>query len=586
MGNAGGRPSCLGEKSQKPDDFLKDSYLKDLGLASGRPSRRNNAGGQGAAPEKPPLSPRVIENGWSVVTLGGPSKSQQGSPLPKQNNMDVKVQNGGALSCSNPLKAQLEAVVGAAWSPPMGLAHGSGWVWKPLTTTEVTEVTEVTETVVTEIVEVTEYPGGDRSKEPTVTRRVKVLTECAGGALSELQNSQGDPLEPWSSHSSKATAAFLGEVWGAEQAQVTLRKLLTWVSDMEELMANQKPPSSEAKVVKAQLQEQKLLRRLLDERRSHVEGLLQERWAPSEPPGTTDGHGRDGGLANLQEKWRTLIQGAEARHSSLEQILPAAHTFQESADVFQDWLASTERKLAELWRANGSLSQAQGALQQVQDLCEEIRSKTADLERALEHGQRLLEMVAGEEAHLAQEKMDSLRMRFLLVGQSSAAILHRLEQTLEASCWLGSTEEDLALWLQRLEKELVPQGGQPVGDDDGTRQLSATDREKFEQVLVSEMDKVSHLSTHLEELGQVHLEAEAIQRQLADLKLSIESEVGRGLTAKPSAPMQQPLRAWCLTSPGQAGHLTGMVCRGRERPALHTGATPGAKDPLLSPGPL
>ncbi|XP_033011905.1 microtubule-actin cross-linking factor 1, isoforms 1/2/3/5-like isoform X2 [Lacerta agilis] len=341
----------------------------------------------------------------------------------------------------------------------------------------------------------------------------------------KLQNSQswpagqGDPLEPWSSHSSKAAAAFLGEVWGAEQAQVTLRKLLTWVSDMEELMANQKPPSSEAKVVKAQLQEQKLLRRLLDERRSHVEGLLQERRAPSEPPGTTDGHGRDGGLANLQEKWQALIQAAEARHSSLEQILPAAHTFQESVDVFQDWLASTERKLAELWRANGSLSQAQGALQQVQDICEEIRSKTADLERALEHGQRLLEMVAGEEAHLAQEKMDSLRMRFLLVGQSNAAILHRLEQTLEASCRLGPTEEDLALWLERLEKELVPQGGQPGGDDDGTRQLSATDREKFEQVLGSEMDKVSHLSTHLEELGQVHLEAEAIQQQLANLKL-------------------------------------------------------------------
>ena len=37
-----------------------------------------------------------------------------------------------------------------------------------------------------------------------------------------------------------------------------LDALLTWVCEIEELTANQKPPSSEVKVVKAQLQEQKV----------------------------------------------------------------------------------------------------------------------------------------------------------------------------------------------------------------------------------------------------------------------------------------------------------------------------------------
>ena len=37
-----------------------------------------------------------------------------------------------------------------------------------------------------------------------------------------------------------------------------LNALLTWVSEIEELTANQKAPSSEVKVVKAQLQEQKV----------------------------------------------------------------------------------------------------------------------------------------------------------------------------------------------------------------------------------------------------------------------------------------------------------------------------------------
>ena len=60
--------------------------------------------------------------------------------------------------------------------------EGSPWSWKTLASREVTEVTEVTETVVTEIVEVTEYPSGDKSGDPIVTRTVRVLT----GAAEEL----------------------------------------------------------------------------------------------------------------------------------------------------------------------------------------------------------------------------------------------------------------------------------------------------------------------------------------------------------------------------------------------------------------
>lgn len=45
-----------------------------------------------------------------------------------------------------------------------------------------------------------------------------------------------------------------------EMFKQNLQTLFTWVCEIEELMANQKPPSSEFKVVKAQLQEQKVCR--------------------------------------------------------------------------------------------------------------------------------------------------------------------------------------------------------------------------------------------------------------------------------------------------------------------------------------
>lgn len=40
--------------------------------------------------------------------------------------------------------------------------------------------------------------------------------------------------------------------------QDALESLLSWLIDTEELVANQKPPSAEFKVVKAQIQEQKV----------------------------------------------------------------------------------------------------------------------------------------------------------------------------------------------------------------------------------------------------------------------------------------------------------------------------------------
>lgn len=45
--------------------------------------------------------------------------------------------------------------------------------------------------------------------------------------------------------------------------QDALESLLSWLTDTEELVANQKPPSAEFKVVKAQIQEQKVSHCLL-----------------------------------------------------------------------------------------------------------------------------------------------------------------------------------------------------------------------------------------------------------------------------------------------------------------------------------
>ncbi|XP_066427405.1 plectin [Molothrus aeneus] len=314
----------------------------------------------------------------------------------------------------------------------------------------------------------------------------------------------------------------------AERGQETLERLLAWVVDMEELVSNQKPPSAEAKVVKAQLEEQKLLKRLLEERRPRVELVLQDRLT-AQGSGTAAPEG-SAGLFSLGERWDKLMQEAEARYGCLERILPAAQGFQKAVDAFQEWLGATERQLAQLWRADGCVGRVQDAHQQTQALCEEIRGRLGELDGALESGQRVLELVTGEEAQLTQEKMESLRMRYLIVGQSSADTAHRLGQTLEASSRLGTAPEDLALWLSRMEKELGEQESQQDGQEPA---VTASDREKFEQVLESQLSRVAGLGERLEEIGRVQLDAEALRSQLSEQKLlSAEILHCRGLVER------------------------------------------------------
>lgn len=63
---------------------------------------------------------------------------------------------------------------------------------------------------------------------------------------------------------------------------------------------------------------------------------------------------------------------------------------------------------------------------------------------------------------MVQEKLESLRTRYLIVCRSSADAVQRLGQMLEASSHLDTVQDDLVLWLSRMEQD--------PGCDDGTEQ--------------------------------------------------------------------------------------------------------------------
>ncbi|XP_072458717.1 microtubule-actin cross-linking factor 1, isoforms 6/7-like isoform X3 [Notamacropus eugenii] len=251
----------------------------------------------------------------------------------------------------------------------------------------------------------------------------------------------------------------------------------------------------------------KLLKRLLEEGRPRMERLLQD---TQEQPTEGGPNEESEILTRLQKQWDQLTQKAEARWRLLEQLVPAARSFQAARDAFVAWLSPVERLLAQLWWEEPGTGPLQGALEQVQGVCEEVRQKASDMEIVRETGQRLLELVVGEEAQLVREQLEELRVRLLLAGQSGAHIRLRLEQTLEAATRLRPSGEPPppAAWLGRLEQAWA--AAEPGEQED---------REQLRKAIGEELGRLDLLGQRVEELNGVTLEASALQAQLGQHKL-------------------------------------------------------------------
>lgn len=79
-----------------------------------------------------------------------------------------------------------------------------------------------------------------------------------------------------------------------------------------------------------------------------------------------------------------------------------------------------------------------------------------------------------------QEKMDALRIRCSVLSLSSLDVLQRLEQALEASSRCTSSQEDLHLWLGRIERELLGAAGAQTHAGDAV--LCAAERQRVQEI--------------------------------------------------------------------------------------------------------
>ncbi|XP_038253653.1 dystonin isoform X6 [Dermochelys coriacea] len=236
--------------------------------------------------------------------------------------------------------------------------------------------------------------------------------------------------------------------------QDALESLLSWLIDTEDLVANQKPPSAEFKVVKAQIQEQKLLQRLLDDRRPTVEVSKREGEKIAESAEPADKVKILKQLSLLDSRWDALLSKAETRNRQLEGILVVAQQFHDTLEPLVEWLTTTEKRLANSEPIGTQTSKLQQQISQHKVLEDDILTRNKSLHVAISIGQSLKTMSSREDKDMVQEKLDSSQARYIEIQEKSNSWSELLQQAYCNAQIFGEDEVELMNWLNEVHDKL------------------------------------------------------------------------------------------------------------------------------------
>ncbi|XP_070370780.1 dystonin isoform X44 [Equus asinus] len=236
--------------------------------------------------------------------------------------------------------------------------------------------------------------------------------------------------------------------------QDALESLLSWMADTEELVANQKPPSAEFKVVKAQIQEQKLLQRLLDDRRSTVEVIKREGEKIAATAEPADKVKILKQLSLLDSRWEALLNKAETRNRQLEGISVVAQQFHETLEPLNEWLTTIEKRLANCEPIGTQASKLEEQIAQHKALEDDIINHNKHLHQAVSIGQSLKVLSSREDKDMVQNKLDFSQVWYIEMQEKSHSRSELLQQALCNAKIFGEDEVELMNWLNEVHDKL------------------------------------------------------------------------------------------------------------------------------------
>ncbi|XP_061786769.1 microtubule-actin cross-linking factor 1 isoform X2 [Nerophis lumbriciformis] len=237
--------------------------------------------------------------------------------------------------------------------------------------------------------------------------------------------------------------------------QDALEPLLSWLSDTEELVANQKPPSAEYRVVKAQIQEQKLLQRLLDDRRPTVEMIRAEGERIAATADTQDREKIQTQLQSLALRWSELLGKASSRQRQLEELQVLALQFHEALEPLGEWLSATERRMSAAEPMGTQTAKISQQIVKHKAIQDDVSSREPEVDHLRSLSQSLSPLSCVADRNWLGERVEAVRSGHAELAEWGARRAGLLEQALANARLFGEDEVEVLNWLAEVGQRLA-----------------------------------------------------------------------------------------------------------------------------------
>ncbi|XP_015177041.1 PREDICTED: dystonin isoform X14 [Polistes dominula] len=236
--------------------------------------------------------------------------------------------------------------------------------------------------------------------------------------------------------------------------QEALNGLEKWLTDTEEMVSNQKPPSSDYKVVKAQLQEQKFLKKMLMDRQNSMSSLYNMEQKVTAGADSKERKVIEKQMKNLMGRFDNLTEGAAERMDALEQAMTVAKQFQDKLIPLATWLDKTEKKVREMELVPTDEEKIQQRISEHAVLHSDILSKKPDFSELTDIASQLMALVGEDEATALADKLQDVANRYATLVERSEALGELLQRSRQGLRHLVLTYQDLQAWMEGMEVRL------------------------------------------------------------------------------------------------------------------------------------
>merc|ERR1719225_1882171 len=234
-----------------------------------------------------------------------------------------------------------------------------------------------------------------------------------------------------------------------------LKGLMSWMDEMEGMMQNQKPPSADYKVVKAQVQEQKFVQKLLNDRRGAVESLIktgQEIAAAADP---SERRRIEGEVSGLRDRYANLNDKCAERMELLENAMAMAKEYADKLGPLEKWLDKAEKKGKEMEVVPTDEDQIQRRIREHEKLHDDILGKQPSFDDLADVASALMQVVGDEDAQMLTDKIEELTNRYANLVTNSDHIAQLLQDSMAGLRNLVMAYEELLGWMEECEQRLL-----------------------------------------------------------------------------------------------------------------------------------